>query len=175
MLDLNAAFPQCATNRCLDVENAVEFKIIDTDEGRSTIYRGDSSTLSYPYFTVINPHSKAINFLAIDNCIYFNCDGKKCDFALYDESVFCLVEIKSALGSASTRRVKRKEAIQQLRANIVSFKGCLDFGGYKVEACICVGYKVSSPRSKASNQSLAKDFIDNYDVELFEGNEMIFN
>ena len=174
MIDFNTPFPHCDPNQCLQVEAANKFVVIDTPAGKSTIYKGDTSLLQFPYFTVYNPAEKNIYFLAIDECIYFAKDGKKCDFAVHDENIICFVEIKLAAGNANTRRAKKKDAILQLKTSINDFTQKVNLTPLKLEACLCVGYKTAAPRTKASSQGNAKDFIDNFNTELFEGNEMTF-
>lgn len=168
---INEAYANCNLNHCLEVENSQSFIVVDTTGGRSEIFR-ESELPPFPYLTIKNPNEKNINFLAIDECIYFSADGKKCDCAVFDENRFCFVEIKSGMGKS--RRHKKQEAAEQLKNAIRLFKNNIDFSSYEIEAILCVGFKTSFPRIKASSIYLSKDFQDSLNAELFEGNEIEF-
>jgi len=174
MLNIAAVFPQCTTNACLETTTDSTFTVIDpAEDKKSIIYKGGIDTLSPPYFTIHNRTNKPIGFLAIDHCLFFDHDNEKCDFAVFDNSVFCFVEIKR--GSGRKKGKIRKKAIDQLRATIIAFDKCnVDFTGYKREAFVSVGYNESFPKVKSRSQDAGKEFEDDYNVELFQGSEITF-
>lgn len=45
-------------------------------------------------FEVINHTQKEIFFLQIDDCLYGSQDATRCDCAIYNDDVFCFIELK---------------------------------------------------------------------------------
>lgn len=168
------AFARCEANNCLSVETQKEFYIVDGESGKSEVCY-DSSALNYPFFTVSNPKEKEIGFLAIDKCIFFEQDGEKCDCAVFDGHLICFIEMKKALGKTRTRSKARDKAVGQLKETIAEFRQKIDFSPVQVEAILCVGFNTVYPRSRASNQNRVKEFQDDYNAELTEGNKIVFN
>ena len=168
-----ATFPHCVTNNCLESQNQSVFYIYDHHTLKRCFVNNTSMPANYPFFTVNNTTNKEINFLAIDNCILFAADGKKCDFALFDDKEIHFVELKRGFGPYGSQ--KKNDAVRQLRESLVYFKGQLDLTKYRILACICVGYSRPSPAASASDLNLMVDFINRYDTELYEGNVVNFN
>ena len=130
------AFPEKVQNQCLEVQTTQEFHIYDTDEGKSKICENNEPI----HFSVMNPNGKSISFLAIDKCLFSDEeDQKRCDCALFDDSTFCFVEIKTGMGSLSTLKVYRKNAREQLLKTIAYFKQRINFDNFQIEAYIAVG------------------------------------
>lgn len=172
MIDISSVFPQCKPNNCLESENS-HFIIIDTDSGKSTIYRSPGNP-NHPFVKVINLDSKEVFFLAIDHCIFFDFNEKKCDCAVFDNKVFCFIEIKKA-ASKARRSTRKKEAVKQLRTTIILFKEKISgLPQYSLEALLCIGYNRSFPKTPSTKLSIVKEFTDKYNVELLEGNELRF-
>ncbi len=171
---IETAFPHCITNSCIEQETSTIIQIHDDEVlGRSCIHR-TPAVLQYPKFIIKNPAGKLIYFLAIDNCILFSHDGEKCDFAVFDDKVFSFVEIKKGGGSHLNKTQKKNTALDQLRATLAIFLPLIDFRRYRVMACISVGYFTQSPVASAQDLNLLVEFINNYNVELIEGNEIEF-
>lgn len=157
------AFPDRATD-CIETMNDEKFQILDQSPGKCIISDdGD--------FQVINPNKKDIHFLAIDHCLLPD-DIKKCDFAIFDDTLFVIVEMKNV--KTKSRRVKKREAIKQLINTIEIFRKKIDFVGNDLEAIICfAGKKIYPARSSSSNYH--KDVFADYDCSLLEGNEKEFS
>ena len=173
---IEAAFPNCVANNCIEIDNRAIIDIHDNQIlNRSCIYQGAIGSLTFPYFTIKNPNLKNIHILAIDNCILFEADGQKCDFAAFDNRVFCFVEIKRALGKPRAKRTRKRAALIQLRATLRRFIARVNFTGYKLMACTCVGHNAKVPAAPASDLNLLVDFINQYNTELIDGNEITFN
>lgn len=170
------AFPHADQNNCLDSDDREEIEIYDDNTIlRCCIYKGAPGGLTYPYFKIRNPKRKTIEFIAIDNCILNDSDGEKCDFATHDNKTFYFVEIKKGLGSDQSRSSKKDKAISQLKSTLNLILPKCDFSKFRVLACICVGYNAPSPAAAASDLNLLVEFINEFNVELIEGNEIIFN
>jgi hypothetical protein len=177
---IETTFP-CQTGNCLETRNETIFWVNEyPDEFEFGKNRKKSFVLIETeddlLFTVKNPNQKIIHFLSIDQGIF---DGTKvysegrCDFALFDDTRFCFVEIKEV--TLKHRNKERIEAYKQLKETIVKFKEHLDFGHYKIEAQ--VSFKSSRkiyPRQSSSNQDIAKEFDDELAVALFENNDIEF-
>ncbi len=167
------AFPDKVQNQCLEVQTSQEFHIYDSDEGKSKICENDEPI----HFSVINPNRKSIYFLAVDKCLISDADGiKRCDCAVFDDSTFCFVEIKTLTTAIHNHRNKqRKEAREQLRVTIQLFKEQIDFDKYSIEALQCVGFEEPTPAFSARSENEKVKFMDELGVDLLEGNEKIFN
>ncbi len=174
MIDLTISFPQCLNNTCTETTNNDVIFVVDTITGKSEIFKHLPLTPPLPFFKIINCIKKTIFVTAIDNCVFFPVDGKKCDFVVYDERLFCFVELKRGF-NPSKKSQKKKEAIEQLSKTISDFKQKIDFENYKLEAYPCVGYKTTIPRCSATDTSTKKRFWDLYKVELCEGNSRKFS
>ena len=173
---INELFPHCATNNCLEQHNLPVIEIYDDATlKKCIIHKEVSVTLNYPFFKIVNPNNKVVNFLAIDNCVLFECDGDKCDFAAFHDSNFYFVELKRGLGSDLNRSKKKEKAINQLKATLRLFTNNIDFRGYSLFACICVGYESPSPAAPASDLNNLVEFINDFNTELIEGKEINLN
>lgn len=171
---VETAFPKSIDNDCIE-ENTSDSIVIHDDDSinKSCIYKS-TDPLKYPKFTINNPSKKRIHFLAIDNCVLFSTDGNKCDFAAFDNATFLFVEIKKGGGSVQNRSTKKGIAVSQLKKTIELFFDLIDFSKFRVFACISVGYFTKSPAAAASDLDLLVEFINEYNVELIEGNEFEF-
>lgn len=173
---IKTAFPNCTSNNCLEQTNSDIIVIYDDAVVKKClIHQGDVSELEYPFFRILNPNKYFINFLAIDNCILFDCDGLKCDFATFYEKIFYFVELKRALGLNEIYRSEKKEkALLQLKATLTRFLAAINFTGHTLKACLCVGYDCPSPAAAASDLNNLVEFINDYNTDLIEGNEIAF-
>lgn len=173
-MDVNSSFPNCLTNNCLETVDLVEFFIIDTG-GRCRLHIGPEDEVELPWFHVKNPTERKLNFLAIDQCLFFEADGKRCDCAVFDESVFRFIELKKA-SKTRTRSKKRDHAIEQLKATISLFWSALTLNDFTLEAYLCVGHKRAVPRISATSQNHRKDFYDNYyGTHLYDCSQIIIS
>lgn len=174
--ELIKAFPHSCNNDCIKVYKESEFIVYDdTISGKCLVNVGDINQNQRPYFKIVNPNNKEITIVSIDNCILFSNDGKKCDFACFDESEFYFVELKLAFGGQSSRRSCKKHALLQLKETINAFTAIMNFTGYKKFACSCVGYNKTTPASPASDLNTRLDFLINYNTHLIQGDEITFN
>lgn len=177
---IETTFP-CQTGNCLETRNETIFWVDEyPDEIEFERNRKKSFVLIETedelLFTVKNPKQKDIHFLAIDQGIFWKTEKYKlgrCDFALFDDTRFCFIEIKEV--TLKHRNKERLEAYKQLKETIVKFREHLDFGHFQVEAQ--VSFKSSRkiyPRQTSSNQDIAKEFDDELAVALFENNDIEF-
>lgn len=165
------AFPKCQTDDCLEEYTNAIFWIEDPKEGgKCQVHVEENNQVD---FKVINEDEKAIHFLAIDKCLLDDSDEEKCDFALFDDDVFCFIEIKES--KPRTRKLRRKKALSQLETTITLFQSKLDFTNYQLEANVCfsMGTKIF-PQRNASSLANIKRFQDKYNTRLTEGNQNEF-
>jgi hypothetical protein len=101
--------------------------------------------------------------------------SKRCDCVFFDEKDFCFLELKSDAISTKKRAVKsnRKEAILQLGNTIRRFDELLEnnYQGLNLEAFIAT--PPTYPRNDTAWKVLARKFVAEYDVMIFETNEKI--
>lgn len=177
---IETTFP-CQTGNCLETRNEIIFWVDEyPDEIEFERNRKKSfvliETKDELLFTVKNPTQKDVHFLAIDQGVFWKTEKYKlgrCDFALFDDTRFCFIEIKEV--TLKHRNKERLEAYKQLKETILKFREHLDFGHYQIEAQ--VSFKSSRkiyPRQSSSNQDIAKEFDDELAVALFENNDIEF-
>lgn len=166
------AFPQVISGNCLESINDAEFELFDSQEPpqRCYIKRNVDEDGS---FLVKNDSCKMLYFLAIDKCIFGDDAETHCDCALFDENVFCFIEIKDA--GKRTRKEHRRKAYQQLKSTILTFrekdilKDCI-----QVEAIISFVSKSSYPLRTSSSADATLMFEMECNAQLLEGNEKEF-
>ena len=166
-----SSFSSCKQYDCIHTESSTTFKVADHEDKCCYISK-DSELTSLSYCTVINPTAKPIHFLAIDKCLLKESDDKKCDCAIFDEKVFCFVEVKVTKRKKS---VRKNEAFEQLKTTITHFKEKLNFDSHKIEAWICFGSHTGIPKSSSTKMAKAKELYDSCNAYLYEGNQIEFN
>lgn len=167
---IEAAFSQCAKNDCYTTLLNESIYIADTEDKQpcSIVVTEDQAHL-----VVQNPSKKAIYFLKIDQCLFFDdSEHKKCDCAVFDEAVFCFVEIKNTV-RAKQRQKHRRKAREQLATTIELFQTQLDLSTYQQKAIVCFTFKPARPLASTRAQEAAILFQDQYNVTLLEGNKLI--
>lgn len=118
-------------------------------------------------FEVINDTKKNIQFLQIDDCIYTSKDTSRCDCAVYDDKVFCFIELKTC--KISNQKANRKKADAQLKFTIEQFKkeGILKDKTLEAFACITCNHDGKLTRiTNARNQNAMLEFEDELDTSL---------
>ncbi len=175
------AFPQVIHGICLEDTKAAEFWIFDESETKRCYIRIEP-TSDEKHFQVLNISAKNISFLAIDKCMFDDSikRQKRCDFAVFDESVFCFVEIK--IVKAKNRKAERVNMYEQLRMTMQTFvENGVSFGNRKVEAIACFPifdpileeskiYPIFSSRSSDATA----EFLQDFNATLLEGNSKTF-
>ena len=80
------------------------FFIEDRDK-KITIFNNKEEAKSQ-FFTVTNKKNKQITFLKVDNCIFLDKDGKRCDSILFDDKEFLFIELKRINKSSTSKSMK---------------------------------------------------------------------
>jgi hypothetical protein len=183
-------------NEILEIEIRDEFSIIDIKDKRSFIVVAQNlndntfiichngiNTIQTNFditklFNIKN--AQTVGFIPIDGtdgCLMqlLEIGEKRCDFVFFDENNFCFVELKLNAISIKPRsmRENRKDAIEQLKKTIALFDRKLggNYEGLVPEAYVCTPQ--TYPRENASWQRLAKVFLEQVRIEIFEKNEKI--
>jgi hypothetical protein len=168
---IEKVFPQVSQNTCLEIINDIEFSIYDSESGRCFIKKNEEDII---HFTVKNPNTKDIGFLAIDKCIFMDNDKiKRCDCAVFDNKTFCFIEIKETNHRKSENSRKARE---QLLTTIKEFKGRIDFSDKRLEAYVVVGLDFNKTYPASKSQDLLSTLqFERLGVTLFhDGNEKKF-
>ncbi len=167
-----AQFENSAPNNCISTVEHGVFKVFDRHDNCCFIcVENEPNTLCY--FTVSNPTNKLINFLAIDKCTLMGDREKKCDCALFDDSSFYFIEMKTA--TPAQRRKRKSDAYEQLKSTIGIFKSKLSFDGYELWALISFGQSYAIPKTNSTQMARRKELFDLYRAKLIEGNFIEFN
>lgn len=114
-------------------------------------------------FEVINNTKENLNFLKIDDCIYSSADKTRCDCAVFDDSVFCFIELKHC--KIRNQKENRKKADIQLKETIISFKSEDVIQGKELEAYACLTCIIDGMVSRITN-AYSKDTILEFEEEL---------
>jgi len=105
-------------DNCLEVISNKHFFIQDEEGSSPALVKYDDGQ-----FGVINNTSDNISFLKIDDCIDFGKETKKCDCAIYNDNVFCFIELKTLKSKkGKTKKERRRTAEKQLKYTIDNFK-----------------------------------------------------
>jgi hypothetical protein len=167
---ISSQFPTCSSNNCIEVHATEQIYVLDLVSDKCKV--ASISEISISHFCVLNPSKKDIYFLAIDKCIFTDSSHKKCDFAIFDNTLFCFIEIKDTPNRTLTHK---KKSVEQLKVTITKFKEKIDFTGYTIEAIISWRYTPMRPAATTLMQSAKLDLFENYGVKLLEGNQKEFS
>jgi hypothetical protein len=167
---LKEIFPHIEEKECLQLLTQKSFEILDhADDKRCYILEKDGQ------FKVINPYQKEISFIAIDECLFRSSDGSRADCAIYDEEVFCFIELKDCKNKNIS--ANRRKAKEQLIATIEFFRKKIDIK-QKLEAYICITCSTNKEKitmtPRASNSEAELEFEEFLDTQLFYRCEKLF-
>jgi len=176
---LRTKFGSIKVNNCHSTDNRRNFLIAEDDAiDKSYIVPNTEINIDFDKCLVIdNPLSKEINHISIDGCFLVpqnGYHGEKCDLVVFDDSKFCFVELKANAESEKQTPRNLKKARNQLGATINYFDdNDLDFTAHTLEAYIVLKNRLY-PTDQASRKERRKKFFDEYEVDLFEKNEIEF-
>jgi hypothetical protein len=178
---IETAFPQTIDGFCLEEIKAAEFWVFDESETKRCYVKVEP-TADEKHFQVLNPSTKSISFLAIDKCLFDDSikNQKRCDFAVFDDSVFCFVEIKVV--KAKNRKSERVEMYKQLKMTIRTFNdNQVSFANRKIEAVVCfpifdpiLQESKIYPAFSSRSTDTTSEFLQDYNATLLEGNSKTF-
>lgn len=162
-------FPDCIEQAHLQEETAAYFEIFDDEATGCQILFEENAG----HFKVENPKQKSLGFVKIDGCLLPSTEHRKADFAIFDETCFCIADIKDA--KKKNRQYARGEAYEQLVSTMQVFleKG-IDFSDYQVEAIIALTFRKSYPAATSRMQDKVIAFFDEFGADLLEGNSKRF-
>ena len=168
---IEMAFPQSIAGDCLIVQSSEEFHIYDRVTHPKRCYIRDDET-QVVHFTVVNPQNKDIHFLAIDACLFDEKDEPRCDFAIFDDTVFCFVEIKDIKGRQ--RRNARINAQKQLSNTIKQFLNSGIAFSAGLEAIVCFATEKIYPATTAQSIDAVVEFEQEFGARFLIGNSRTF-
>jgi hypothetical protein len=163
----------CNTKHSFEETNEAVFYVYDEEGGQnqnpSRIVNGEEDF----QLTIHNENKKNICFVKTDKCLVVEEKGlQKCDCLVFDDKQFFFVEIKTC--KSGKRAERRREVIPQLKSTIdLLLENKIDLKEFKTTALIC--FKTTFPRIiQASQKTAAAIFKENYNIDLAEGNEIVF-
>lgn len=171
---IKQAFPNALQNNCIVEIQHTYFEVFDPaseDATNQTICHIVQDT-DTGHFQVNNPNAKFICFSPVDNCIFQDSSHQKCDFILFDDSIFCFADIKNV--STKSRKNARRDAKDQMEATITLFISKIDFSAYTIKAIIAFTAQKTYPLAKVSTQDAKIRFEDKFNAQLYEGNSISF-
>lgn len=167
------------TNSCLSSDRRTKFYIAENDNTSQSyiVPSAETSVDVDKCLVVLNPDSTEIFHLSIDACFLTQQHGyneEKCDFVVFNDGLFCFVELKSNAESEKRVLVNLEKARRQLGATINFFDDYeVDFSNHFLRAYIVLKNKLY-PQDQASMKERRKKFFDDYEVDLFEESEVEF-
>jgi hypothetical protein len=169
---IESAFPQVITGLCLQTETRSAFYIYDSEVEPRRCYISEKETEKI-HFTVYNPASAEVVFLAIDKCIFDDQGPARCDFALFTDSKFCFVEIKDV--KTRGRRRARLQAKDQLISTIDQFiQRGVSFNNQELMAIVCFVKKELYPSISAQYIDTLVEFEDRFGAQFLITNNLSF-
>jgi len=159
---LKEVFPHIDEKNCLQLITKEAFEIFDHEEDKKCIILETNGQ-----FKVSNPNQKEIGFIAVDECLFGSSDATRADCIIFDEEVFCFIELKHCKNKNISRN--RQKAKSQLMATIEFFKEKINIE-QKLEAYICVTCSTDEERitmtPRANNEEAQLAFEEFLDTEL---------
>jgi len=160
---LKELFPHIEENGCIEILLDKEFAIYDDEEDKRCYLTEENGQ-----FIVLNPREEKITFLSVDACLFDSSDGSRSDCIVYDEELFCFIELKNCKNK--NIKANRSKAKKQLIATIDFFTKNLALE-QKLEAYICISCSsddagfIMTPR--ADNMEAISEFDELYNTALF--------
>jgi hypothetical protein len=160
---LNEVFPHLDEKECLQIITKEAFEIFDhVEDKKCYILEKDGQ------FKVSNSNQKEIGFIAVDECLFDSSDATRADCIIFDDEVFCFIELKDCKNKNISRN--RQKAKSQLIATIEFFKEKINIE-QKLEAYICVTCSSNEEKitmtPRANNEEAQLEFEEFFDTELF--------
>lgn len=168
---LKEVFPHLDEKKCLQIITKESFEIFDHEEDKKCYIVEENGQ-----FKVNNLQQKEISFIAVDECLFTSSDGSRADCIIFDDEVFCFIELKHCKNKNISRN--RQKAKHQLMATIEFFKEKIDIE-QKLEAYICVTCSTNEEKitmtPRAKNEEAQLEFEEFLDTQLFYKCDKKFN
>ncbi len=160
-----------------DLDNAPAYMVRATTEQITLFKSNPEESFEDWHFFADNPTKQAIHFLAIDSCGLASEQGGQCDFAIFTQKEFILVDIKDV--KTKLRKAAKKKAIEQLyhTLEILQNKNVFPFD---LQRFAIVGltfrdyYPQGHPKARTQVASDTKRFLDDFQTDLLVANAFEF-
>ncbi len=120
---IETTFNPCLTNHCIETYT-IDFDVLDDriqDGNPRPCYKVDFGQGEFS----IESNGNLVHFLKVDDCILFDTDGKKCDFAVFTKKEFVFIELKEIeIGTKSGSKKKgnkKRSCYPQLESTLNEF------------------------------------------------------
>lgn len=145
-------------NSCQEIISERNFFIQDDEEGKPAYIKYDSGQ-----FEIKNNKERNISFLKIDDCIYTSKDDTRCDCAVFDDKIFCFIELKTC--KVNNQSANRKKADNQLKKTIINLKSENVVKDKELEAYACLTCEIDNKLTRITN-AYSQDTIYEFEEEL---------
>ena len=165
MEEILEIFPHIIENGCLIELSQKHTFIFDDKKGRFV-----EATEKY-HLHIENQTNEDVIFIQNDDCVMKDIKGGQCDYVIFNDSYIFFCEIKATNENLSNNR---KKALEQLKNTILFYykKGLFETKEHKIALITFEKRKRIAPQASAS--SSRKEFRDIYNVDLQEGNYILF-
>lgn len=116
-------------------------------------------------------HTKDLNFIQNDDCVMKSFKGGQCDYIIFDSKTVYFHEIKATKENLSNRR---KDALKQLENTIKFYFEKELFINYENKNALITFDNNKRIAPQASKSTKRKEFKVKYNVNLDEGNYILF-
>lgn len=167
-MDLLFHFPNIINDGCINEIFEKHSFIFDDSITKKGIFVSAKDKF---HLHIEKKHFDVLKFIQNDNCIMKSNNGKQCDFVIFDNEIICFSEIKATKENLSNRR---REALLQIE-NTVKFyfeKGL--FINYQFKKALITFDNNKRIAPQASKSTKRKEFKVKYNVDLDEGNYLLF-
>ncbi len=148
---------------CLEVIPDKHFFIQDANDNNPAFIKNDNGQ-----FEVINTTQGDINFLKIDDCIYSSQDETRCDCAVFNDKVFCFIELKTC--KIKNQKAHRETADKQLKETIIRLKNESIAEDKNLEAYTCLTCKIDNQLTritKTRHNNTILEFKEDLNTRLY--------
>ncbi len=168
MIDrIQVAFPHIVENVCLSsINNKHTFVYEDNQQNKGVIV----SDQNHYHLHIENNTNEYFHFLQNDGCIMNNIKGGQCDYVVLNSNSLHFVDAKIARGNYSSHR---KDAYKQIENTYKYYSKRIDFP----EDCYLFGMVCFPSKRRivqSSKSTKRKEFIIKYNINLREGNYILF-
>ncbi|WP_294963592.1 hypothetical protein [Sulfurimonas sp.] len=159
-------------DKCVESVDKKHFFIQDADDQKPAFIVEENGE-----FEVVNKTNHPVDFLKIDSCVSNSSDNKRCDCAIYNDDIFCFIELKNSKRTNWKSWIKSAE--EQLEATIEDFKNEEITKNKTLEAYMCCTCKIDGNFTKISrasnNYEVQTYFIDELNTKLYCDTKKEFN
>lgn len=160
-------FPHITTNGCLNSINTKHTFVFEDNQENKGIIVTDKDIY---HLHIENNTNDYFHFVQNDDCVMKNIKGGQCDYVILNKQDIHFVDAKIAKGNFSHHR---KDAYRQIKNTYIYYSDRIDFPEiYLLFGLVCFPSKRRIVKPSSSTKK--KEFLIKYNIDLREGNYILF-